>query len=319
MGMRTRFVLMGTTAVLAAWSAPQVARACSFIRPCEERPTLALVGDVTSRPLNACIGVQYAVVPWYREPLIAPELAYVAADGTRIALEAADTLRVYCPTEALAPDTDYVLVGPRRDTSDYDCRPLAEVELLAFHTGSAADTTPPSAPGLVEDVECFRDVCDSSACCGPYDVVAHRSVWSAATDDGAETAYLVDGELRVSSERRWSEGLAGQPTSVWIFETEPRDVRAIDVAGNIGEAAMHGEPCVPAPIEPDAGVPDAFTPSAPDASTGTTSDAAMSSGGGGGGCAIVSRERGGPVDLVVFVMLTLLARSRWRRGARRDG
>lgn len=314
MGMRTRFVLMGTTAVLAAWSAPQVARACSFIRPCEERPTLALVGDVTSRPLNACIGVQYAVVPWYREPLIAPELAYVAADGTRIALEAADTLRVYCPTEALAPDTDYVLVGPRRDTSDYDCQPLAEVELLAFHTGSAADTTPPSAPGLVEDVECFRDVCDSSACCGPYDVVAHRSVWSAATDDGAETAYVVDGELRVGSERRWSDGLGGRPTSVWVFEREPRDVRAIDVAGNVGEAAMHGERCVPAPIEPDAGLPDAFTSSALDAAVERMPDASMPSGRSGGGCSIASPTRRTSGALVLLVALALFARG--RRGIR---
>ena len=311
MGMQTKLV-MGWLAVLAVWGAPRPAEACSFIRPCAPRPTLALVGDVASRPLNACIGVQYAEVPWYSEPLIAPELAYVAADGTRIALEATDTGRVYCPTQALAPDTDYVLVGPERDTSDYDCRPLAEVELLAFHTGSAADTTPPSAPGLVEDVECFHDVCDSSSCCGPYDDVAHRSVWSAATDDGAETAYVVDGELRVDPQRRWSERSATQPTHVWVFDTEPRDVRAIDVAGNIGEAAMHGEPCVPAPIELDAGVPDAFTPSAPDAGVVTSPDAAMSSG-GGGGCSVASRDDSGSRALMVVVGLALLARTRRRR------
>lgn len=317
MGMQTKLV-MGSLAVLAAWGAPQIASACSYVAPCAAMPTLTLVGDVAARPLNACIGVRYAQLDWYREPIVAA-LAYVAVDGTRIPLAATETERVYCPTASLAPDADYVLVGPELDSSSTTCGGVDEVELLSFHTGSTADTTPPSAPGLVEDAECFRDVCDSSACCGPYDVIAHRSTWGDATDDGAEVAYVVDGVLRTFAISRWAEGLSDQPVPVPAYERlPPRDVRAIDVAGNIGDAAMHGEPCVPAPIEPDAGVPDAFTPSAPDASTGASPDAAMSSG-AGGGCAIVSRVRGGSVDLVGFVMLTLLARSRRRRGARRDG
>ncbi len=287
--MGTRTFLFGTSAVvIATWMAPRPASACSFITACAETPTLALVGDVASRPLNACIGVRYAEVDWYREPVVPPELAYVASDGTRIALEATDVLRVYCPTQPLAPDTDYALVGPERDTSDYDCTPLAEIELLTFHTGTNADTTAPSAPGTVEDESCRRDVCDSSACCGPYDVIEHQSTWGVATDDGGEVAYAVDGELRTWTTRRWTNGGGGRG-SVWVFDREPREVRAIDVAGNLSEAALHGEPCVPEPLDPDGGVPDAFTPSAPDASIATSVDASMPSGGGsGGGCSIAS-------------------------------
>ena len=316
MGMQTKLVLMATTAALAAWSAPHVARACSNRLPCQERPTLALVGDVTSRPLNACIGVQYTAVLWDRETLTTPVLAYVAADGTRIMLAATDTLRVYCPTEPLAPDTDYVLVGPEIDTSFGMCGRTTEVELLAFHTGTALDTVPPSAPGLVEDTRCRHAICRDGGCCGPYETVEHHSSWDAATDDGAEVAYVIDGELRTWTTRLWSNGGHRGSFLPWPYELPPRDVRAIDVAGNIGEAAMHGEPCVPAPIEPDAGPPDAFTSSTPDAAIETLPDASVPSGAGGGGCSIVSSERRVSGALVLWVTLALLARDRRRRGTR---
>lgn len=307
MAMRSKLV-MGSLTVLAAWAAPQRASACSYIHPCLMRPTLVLVGDVTARPLNACIAVQYAGAPWYGEP-ITPELAYVASDGTRIALAATDTLRVFCPTELLAADTDHVLVGPE---STEGCGVGAEVELLTFHTGATLDTTPPSAPGTVEDVWCAHDVCDSSSCCGPYDVIAHQSMWDVATDDGAEVAYVVDGELRVFSTHRWSDGRRIQPIPVWVFDDEPHDVRAIDVAGNIGEPALHGAPCVPAPIEPDAGVPDAFSSARHDASTSVV-DAAMPSGGGGGGCTVAARDdEPTHARVMLFVILGLVARRRRR-------
>lgn len=306
MGSRRAFVLVGAMAIV--WAAPERASACSSLDPCVERPLLTLVGDVSSRPRNACVGVRYVEAELLDDP-IAPELAYVAADGTRIALAAAETRRVFCPTSTLEPDTDYTLVGPRVDVASVECDVGEEMALLAFHTSATLDTTPPSAPGTIEDFSCSHEVCDSGACCGPYDIIEHLALWDAATDDGAAVAYAIDGELRTTTRRQWAERLSSQPTTVWVFEDQPHEVRAIDIAGNLSEPAMHGAPCVPAPIEPDAGVPET-----PDAGA-TATDASMPSSGGGGGCSITARDERSSAWLLALVGV-LLVRHRRRASAR---
>lgn len=247
-------VVVLVSAMLWSAASPMRARACSLLPACQARPTLWLVGDVTARPRNACIGVQYTAAPTYPER-VTPSLAYVASDGTHIALEATEVHRLYCPREPLAADTDYVLVGPELDATWDACSVVGEVELLAFHTGSTLDTVPPSAPGTVEDVApCHRDECPTFTCCGPYDTLSHRSAWSAATDDGTEVAYVIDGELRADARRTWAESPPRPPYDI-LFEREPLDVRAVDVAGNVGPPATHGARCVGWPVV-DAGVID---------------------------------------------------------------
>ncbi|MFO0708919.1 MAG: hypothetical protein U0353_03720 [Sandaracinus sp.] len=297
---------------LAALAGEGVAHACSFVPPCDPLPTLGLVGDVTARPTNACIAVQYAPVPWYDESIV-PELAYVAADGARIALTATEIPRVYCPAAPLAPDTDHRLVGPRVRADVGACMALEEVELLAFHTGAGPDESPPSRPGeIVDDAGCAREVCDSTACCGPYDTVVHTSSWAPATDDAGEVAYVVDGALRLASTMRWSETSAMQPTLVWVFDRQPHEVRAIDVAGHVSEPATTGPLCVPpANAPPDAGAVDApaldASAALPDARA--TDDASIASGHGGGCAAGATRSRA-PLVALAALGLALFGRRR---------
>ncbi len=213
-GRQATSVGVAVLGLLAAWSLDGArAHACSFIPPCAAMPTIALVGDVTARPTNACIAVQYAESPVYPEPVVA-ELAYVAADGARTALAPTEVPRVYCPIAPLAPDTDHRLVASPVTDDTFDCVPAEEVELLAFHTGSGPDDAPPSRPGDVVGESCFRDVCDSSACCGPYDTVVHSSTWTPASDDAGEVAYVVNGALRLYPTIGWSESRPSQPTPV---------------------------------------------------------------------------------------------------------
>lgn len=300
---------LGVTAVLTTLG-PSRAAACSYVPPCLETPVLGLVGDVTARPVNACIAVRHAGLPWSREPFV-PELVYEAADGSRVPLVAGEVEGVYCPTSALAPDADHRLV--RLGVADaLGCGTLAETELLAFHTGLAPDDAPPSPPGdVLDDPSCYRDICESDGCCGPYDTVVHVSSWASATDDTGVVAYVVDGALRLENSLRWSESGPTQPTSApWPFDARPTEVRAIDIAGHVSEPAVRGPICVPAPSSADDGGPES-------ADAGTDADASVASadastdGGRGGGCTVSRRATpAGPALAILGLALARRARRR---------
>jgi hypothetical protein len=313
--------------VVGIWSAwaltAERVQACSYLSPCGDMPVLALLGDVTARPTNACIAIQYASVPWYEEPE-GVEAAYVAADGRRIALEATAVPRVYCPVEALLPDTDYVFVAPRRDGG---CAAREEVELLSFHTGAGPDEVPPTAPGEVRDVRCEWSVCDSVACCGPYETVVHVTEWEPARDASGEVVYLLGGSLRMASTHRWAESGVIQPMPVAPFDlVRPDRVRAVDIAGHIGPDAVIGSRCDAGPsprdaaVEPDAGrTPDAGRP----VDAGLTMDGGMSGSSASNGCS--ARGGGGRASslgagLVGFLFAWVRVRcARVARAGARDG
>jgi hypothetical protein len=293
--------------VWAAWTlVPDTASACSYVNPCSEMPQLGLVGDVTARPTNACIAIRHAL-PWLEEPGVS--LAYVAADGHRIALEATDVPLVHCPSELLAADTDYRLVGP---SVDRGCGLHEEVELLAFHTGTGPDETPPSAPGEVTDTRCDWRLCDSAACCGPYETVVHQTQWDAASDDSGVVVYLVGDQVRFGNAHEWAESGVIQPMPVVPHDLlRPDRVRAVDIAGHVGPDAVIGERCDAGPVPRDAAIdPDAATMPDAGAADASAIDAAMAASGSGGGCSIHHARAS---SFVLALVGLALARVRSRR------
>ena len=315
MGGSMRLAARWTAATMGVWAAwtlgHDTARACSFVDPCSEMPQLGLVGDVTARPRNACIAVRHAL-PWLEEPDVS--LAYVAADGHRVALEATEVPLVHCPSELLAADTDYTLVGTAVDRG---CALREEVELLAFHTGADPDATPPSAPGEVLDARCDWRLCDSTACCGPYETVLHQTQWDRAIDDSGVVVYLVGDEVRFGEVHEWAESGPIQPMPVTPFDLlRPYRVRAVDIAGHIGPDAPIGASCDPGPPPRDAAVdPDAATTL--DAGGARDASAAIDAGTfSGGGCAASNtRVSGSMTWLVALALVIARARSRARRAS----
>jgi MYXO-CTERM domain-containing protein len=302
---------------------PAPAAACSGPSYCAREPTVAMLGDLTARPTNACVFVDYGI-----HLLFAPEqravleagLSYVAADGSRVPLRPTDWRHFYCPESELAADSDYVLVGP----SWSGCGLEGETELATFRTGASADRVPPSAPGAVVDVApCVWDACDSSACCGPYLVLVHESEWAAATDDRDVVAYAYGGELRFATRTRWWNQSMVQygPQFGYAGGTEyldPHNVRAIDMGGNLSAAAPDRRDCAPPPRPSDAGMLDASSDrDASDADAHRDDGGAPAIDGGAAagsaGCRVTPGAGRGPLGtlaLSMFVALAVVSRRR---------
>lgn len=279
-----------------------------------------MIGDAMLRPTNTCVYVDYGLrfhpLTELRET-VAASLFYEAADGTRVALAQTEWKDFYCPTAALAPDTDYALVGPAVS----GCGLEGEATLHSFHTTAGPDETAPTTPGPVDDVSCRTDSCDSSACCGPYTVTIYESVWAPSTDDLGGVAYAFGGELRFGARHAWYTGGGGASYGPLFGQVgtavglTPHRVRAIDGSGNTSEPAIEGSACeiVPddAAVSADAATPmphtvDAATSVDP-ADAGTTEGA-----GGGGGCSAHAARRDGPaaMALAFLAWLRMITRRR---------
>lgn len=267
--------LAAGAAIVMTTLAPRVAHACSSPSHCPYDPTATMIGDPALRPTNTCVVVDYGVRGYAYEmhrEVIEPGLAYVSTDGTRIALEATEWQRYFCPSMELAPDTDYALVGPGFSSCEVD----GEITLATFHTTASADETAPSTPGPIDDVSCHVERCDSSACCGPYVVTTYRSEWTASTDDLGAVAYVFGGQVRFGETHAWYLGGGGRgPMFGFAGFAEaltPHEVRAIDGSGNTSAPAVEGRACTV--VEDDAAVdPDAGT--ATDASISASADASV--------------------------------------------
>jgi hypothetical protein len=309
--------LAAAAAVVMTTFAPRLAHACSRPSDCPSEPRAILIGDPARRPTNTCVVVDYGLLGLafeaHREA-IEGGLAYVAADGTRVALVPTEWHRYFCPSTELLPDTDYTLVGP----AYAGCTVDGETSLASFHTASTPDVAAPSTPGPIDDVSCAVVRCDSSACCGPYTVTTYRSEWAASTDDLGAVAYVFGGEVRFGETHDWYAGGGGYgPMFGFAGAAQglvPHAVRAIDGSGNTSAPAVEGRECVvvedDAAVDPDAGpaIDAAIAPrgdaGAPDMDAGPASS--------GGGCS-ATHARSSSLATFVGAALVFALRRRARR------
>jgi hypothetical protein len=175
------------------------------------------------------------------------DFVYVAPDGEEISLVWNDGLR--CPERELAPSTEYVIVGPTGCTG-------APREYARFTTTDGPDTTPPTTPGAVVST-CRREVCESSACCGPYTAVYVYSAWEPSTDDHGVVLYASAAGLSRSAGSTTAVVTSGSVmfgglilgTGIGFVTpgSAPTSVVAIDIAGNASEPGPYSASCVPQP------------------------------------------------------------------------
>ena len=183
-------------------------------------------------------------------PPIGPDVALLDDDGTPVATstEVVGSHVIIRPTAALLPNRPYKVTDHRLipcEPTQGECPLTAAPQVIAtFTTGAAADTEAPNFTGLTGATFLERTTCDSSACCGPYDLYSVEFSWSSGKDNTA------GGDLRYNVYRREGGalvvGLVEGLTAVGVqtcsggfpspgrLELPPGTyvVRAVDWAGN---------------------------------------------------------------------------------------
>jgi hypothetical protein len=244
-------------------------------------------------PTNPRLVVRYRVVRGAAVvPPVGSGLVLQDADGTPIpaAVEIAGDDAVVRPVAPLLPNHTYQLADNLNvpcDTYQNPCVVASEPQVFAsFTTGAGADESPPVFGGTrsIEVLEHF--ICESDACCGPYDVYQVRVGWDSGTDDVAGS------DLRYNVYRR--EGASLAPVAAGVGGTE-----LVGSAVCSGSSGASFEPGVYVVRAVDgAGNEDANT-------VGRQLGDPCSSSGSGSGCAVAG-DRVAPTSPVVLVVAALL-------------
>jgi hypothetical protein len=284
-------------------------------------------------PTNARVVVEYDGEYLLSPPLL--DLHLRPTGGADVALTVEDLgtasgrhVVVLTPVDPLQPATTYELLDGRRVPCDgSDCQLPAPVVIEAFTTGDGPDTTPPSFSGPIHLGSQHLASCESSACCGPYHLVAFGlSADRALDDDGENTLYTLAQEG--PSAPRFP--LAAQPSFVganicdvgaladvtWLYGffggSGDYTITAVDLAGNeTASPPLAVNVDCPSPWPSDAG-PDA------------AADAAGNPGDGHGGdcgCRAGGRAHGqtAAAPLLVLIVVTVpTTRRRTPTAARRS-
>ena len=258
---------------------PTTAAACSF----EQYESISTVpaSNATGVPLNAIIRVRDLVLD--RSTVVA-ELVSVGGAGVELTLLRDEESPYFVGTlgTPLAGDTVYELrltweLYCEFMLGDFRCDeepPVGgSIAITSFRTGTATDeASPVIGSGTASLTFGTSDVCDNSACCGPYDqrlILVDDSGWEAADDAGIAGYHLYrDGELvagylpaplsfpygpRQTCSGR-VQGLPGSPRTVSL-DPGTYYVVAEDYLGNLSEPSQTvvlGDGCT-GPV--DAGTP----------------------------------------------------------------
>lgn len=238
--------------ILASCHRSGVAVACAFQKTQPSRLVWPFLGarDV---PRNVRLYVAYVFDPAEtRAPMNPPSLRQVGGDRIAVTVsnEPAEVRpygqRFYLKPQApLLPNTSYELVdGWTLEDCPADagvCEEESPQPFSTFTTGDNIDVMPPVFTSRKVDSRSNREVCNDSACCGPYDLALTNLTWSAANDQSA-VGYRVYNkgkvieplttlaELRVQT--RCKE-MSYQPSSLGrLAEFGAIEIRAVDLAGN---------------------------------------------------------------------------------------
>jgi hypothetical protein len=290
-----RDILVAIASCFAAFAA-RPADACSPLPPVGGRAIVPRDG-ASGVPLNARIVVMY--------PLSNPQLAATPTDGPAPKLtdvlvrprggapieatveltgaRAFDAVVVVRPSANLQPRTAYEVLD-RVKAPCYASGSCVEAFSVraTFETGDAADTTPPTFAGVTGIASGSLDVCDSSACCGPYRAVPVTLTLDTAQDAGGPLFYEIS-ENGAPVLRFFGGGtLIGavscngraSPFASFVTHTGATlSVHAVDLAGNIDANT--------ATVTVTAACPTSTTDAGVDAATDQRNDAAAAGGSAG--------------------------------------
>jgi hypothetical protein len=147
-------------------------------------------------PLNAYVRLTYwgdpAGVPTtgFEDVILQPVggMAVPLTVGTT-SLPGAWTITVR-PIDPLLPMTTYQVLSAYKATcvTYSDCTAPGRELVGTFTTGNASDVTPPTFAGI-EGVTTRVEICESSACCGPFRGIAFTFSWTEASDDTGVVGY----------------------------------------------------------------------------------------------------------------------------------
>jgi hypothetical protein len=329
-------VVLTASAVLVA-IVPRVARACSLPSGTDRVAVVPLDGAVDV-PTNAEIRVyynfgEYAATGDLERP-VDPIVRVVG--GASIGVTSMWRLNpgwieviVLTPTDPLMPGTAYEIL----DTVHGSMLTSEHRVVATFTTGDGPDVTPPVFAGALPAGPSDLDVCDDTACCGPYVISRSALRWDAATDDHSWLAYEVEpfSRLIYGNGAEWvcsgSHMFGGR-----ALGAGPHRVRAIDLAGNTDdndvwvtltfscEPPVMGIDAGATSVDGGASVDGAAAPvdggaaSMPDAGRdGMVSDAGLTPAGGCDGCTISRPTSRGAFYGGLIVIGTVVVRRRRRR------
>jgi hypothetical protein len=258
---------------------PAAATACSF----EQYESISTVpaSNATGVPLNATIRVRDLVLD--RTSVVA-EIVPVGGAGVELTLLRDEESPYFLGTlgTPLAGDTVYELrfaweLYCEFMLGDFRCDdepPVGgSIVIASFRTGTGTDQqSPVIGSGAASLTFGTSDVCDDSACCGPYDqrlILADSSGWAAADDAGIAGYHLYrDGELVAGylpapfafpyGPRQTCSGrVQGLPGSLRTLSLDPGTYHVVaeDYLGNLSEPSQPvvlGDGCT-GPV--DAGMP----------------------------------------------------------------
>ncbi len=255
---RTFSALSAALLFVVTCTSAKTALACAAVQIQPSRFVWPLSGarDV---PRNARLYVAYTFDPsGAKAPTNSPSLRQVGGDvvAVTVATEPGGVQpygeRHYLrPQAPLLANTTYELIddwafGGCSAPDAGVCVP-APVQLFStFTTGDGIDEVPPVFTSQKVESQSSRDICNVSACCGPYDVAITTLTWSAPSDQSA-VAYRVysqgkvieplttETELRVQTrckEMSYQPSFLGLRSDFGVIE-----VRGIDLAGN--ETVLH--------------------------------------------------------------------------------
>jgi hypothetical protein len=336
--MRTFLVVLGAVALISVPT--RRAAACSHGGAYIERTFVQPADGATGVPTNAEIRIGYYSGAFASEAppedliLQLPGGAVVQIDVELVELgEFNHFALVARPRTALSPFTTYELLD--RVLEETSLRETHEV-FATFTTGEGPDLVAPTFGGIVSAREpSSLDVCDTSSCCGPYTAVHFSLSWEPATDDGPREWVRYDiyrGSAFVTSVAGL-DAVGDQVCSGWYMYGPYGDfdggggrmsVRAVDIAGNVGESDAFidvSANCIEPP-PPDAGIEDAGPIVLPDGASGSDGGAAVDGGppgprrgggaGGDGGCAVAGARSRIGAGVIASVLLVVIARRRRR-------
>ncbi len=291
--------------VVASLCSPSVASACSSrpdagVPSCVERTwtTLPDAGAVDV-PTNPVFSLSFGSPSPYveRAPIVRR-----ASDAARVELARGPSGMLAAEAE-LNPDTEYVIYDVGDPASCGETDPSVEVEVARFTTGAGPDLSPPAPPVVHGVSECHVNVCESSACCGPYSLTSWRLDYEASPDDDVIGYRTPEGGVVPFRYGEWVAS-GGYPLEVGRASGSSHlRIVAIDHAGNVSEATAPIDASRCAPPTPDGGVEAGM-----DAGPSTTPS--------GCGCSAAGTTAGEAAAIVGLLALCLVIAAR-RRVTRR--
>lgn len=160
-----------------------------------------------------------------------------AADGSEVRLRRESITDLFMADAALEPLTEYVLYDVGDPSSCGVTDRAIEIEVARFTTDTGPDLVPPAPPTVSGVSACSTNRCDSSSCCGPYELTSYRLLFTESPDADVVHYVRTDGLPLSMQFGRWQASI-GYPLDVGSAAGPPDlSIRSVDRAGNLSVAS----------------------------------------------------------------------------------